>query len=70
MAMTEDDVATLERAVASGERVVRFKDREVEYRSIPELIQALAMAKADVAITESTTGARVRQIRIAPRRGY
>ncbi|MBU9576442.1 phage head-tail joining protein [Burkholderia multivorans] len=40
MAFTQDDVVRIERALAKGERIVRFADRTVEYRTVQELIQA------------------------------
>jgi hypothetical protein len=40
MAWTQADVDALEAAIASGELSVRFRDREVTYRSMPELIGA------------------------------
>ncbi len=40
MAFTQDDVVRIERALAKGERVVRFADRTVEYRTVQELIEA------------------------------
>lgn len=40
MAHTPQDLAALNRAIASGERRVRFGDQEVEYRSTAELIAA------------------------------
>lgn len=38
---SSDDVAALERAIASGARKVKFRDREVEYRSLDEMREAL-----------------------------
>jgi len=40
MTVTRDDINTIDRAIAKGERVVRYADRTVEYRSIDELIKA------------------------------
>ncbi|MCL2344780.1 MAG: hypothetical protein FWC58_02855 [Desulfobulbus sp.] len=40
MAFTQEDIERIDRAIAKGERVVRFTDRTVEYRSIDELIKA------------------------------
>jgi hypothetical protein len=50
MAFTSTDSAALKQAIASGERRVRFSDgREVEYRSIGELMQALRTVEAELA---------------------
>lgn len=41
MAVSQADLDALNESIAHGERVVRFPDGSaVEYRSIPELIQA------------------------------
>lgn len=37
---TEDDLAAIEAAIASGARKVEYNDRTVEYRSIKELKEA------------------------------
>lgn len=37
----EERIAALEAAIASGERRVRFEGREVEYRSVEEMLRAL-----------------------------
>lgn len=49
MAYTPEDLAAIERAIASGERIVRFADRSVEYRSVDELIAARDRIAADQA---------------------
>lgn len=49
MALTQDDVDTLERAVATGELSVTYEGRSVTFRSIAELLRALDYAKAQVA---------------------
>ena len=46
MAYTKDDLITIERAIASGSRRVRFADQEVEYRSLAELLKARDEIKA------------------------
>lgn len=40
MAFTQEDLEKVERAIARGERVVRYSDRTVEYRSVDELLVA------------------------------
>lgn len=40
MAFTQDDLDRIRTAIATGELRVRYADREVEYRSIDELIEA------------------------------
>ena len=41
MAITQQDIDKIDRAIAKGESVVRFADRTVEYRSVDELIKAI-----------------------------
>ena len=49
MAITDADVAQLEAALASGERVIQTRDRRIEYRSIDEIKAAIAEAKTALA---------------------
>lgn len=63
MAYTADDLTVIERAIASGERRVRFADgREVEYHSMQDLMAA----RADIAlsIAGQSTRPAVRRIRV------
>jgi hypothetical protein len=59
---TEQQLQTLRDALATGVRRVRFGDREIEYRTVDELKQAIAVAEADVA--KSSGAGPVRQIRV------
>jgi hypothetical protein len=65
---TEQQLQTLRDALATGVRRVRFGDREIEYRTVDELKQAIAAAEADVA-KSSGTGP-VRQIRVQTEKGF
>jgi hypothetical protein len=67
MAYTYDDLANLQKALASGEKIVRFGDRWIEFRSVEELKQAIAEVKADLRTNEGT---RRRQIRIFTESGF
>lgn len=50
MALTQSDADAIKAAIASGVRRVKFADgREVEYRTVDEMMQALALANADIA---------------------
>ena len=49
MSTASENVAKLESALASGERRVRFNDRDVEYRSIEELRAAIVYWKKEAA---------------------
>jgi len=64
---TDQQLQTLRDALANGVRRVRFSDREIEYRTVDELKQAIAAAEADVA--KSTGVATVRQIRVQTQKG-
>ena len=64
---TDQQLQTLRDALATGVRRVRFEGREVEYRTIDELKQAIAAAEADVARSVGTV---VRQIRIETQKGF
>jgi hypothetical protein len=55
MSWTTTDLASIEKAIASGELRVKFGDREVMYRSIDELLKARDVVKASVESTTSTT---------------
>lgn len=49
MSFTQSDVDVLKKAIASGVSSVRFADgRQVNYRSMGELLDALATAQAEV----------------------
>ena len=49
MAYTEQQLQALRDALANGVRRVRFGDREIQYRTVDELNQAISVAEADVA---------------------
>jgi len=65
---TDQQLQTLRDALANGVRRVRFGDREIEYRTIDELKQAIAAAEADVA---KNSGMPItRQIRVSTEKGF
>lgn len=50
MAYTQDDLAAVKSAIASGAERVRYSDgREVTYRSISDLMRAKALIEAELA---------------------
>ncbi|MFJ3259854.1 phage head-tail joining protein [Pseudomonas sp. NPDC086581] len=57
MAYTQSDLDAVDRAIATGERTVRFSsptgDRTVEYRSINELKTARDLIKAELAAADT-----------------
>lgn len=56
MAYTQSDLDAIDRAIATGERVVRFSsptgDRTVEFRSINELKTARDLIKSELVAAE------------------
>lgn len=68
MPYTEQQLQALRDALASGVRRVRFADREMEFRDVAELKQAIATAEAEIAKTAGTPV--VRQIRISTEKGF
>ena len=65
---SEQQLQTLRDALANGVRRVRFGDREIEYRTVDELKQAIAAAESDV--TQNSGTAPVRQIRVQTEKGF
>lgn len=55
MALTSDDLAALDAAIASATLEVEYKDRRVRYRSMSELMDARAHV-ASVLAAQSATG--------------
>ena len=45
MSYTPEQLAALERALATGEQRVTFGDRTVEYRSVDDLIDAIGVVR-------------------------
>ena len=65
---TAQQLQALRDALASGARRVRFGDREIEYRSVEELQDAIAAAEIEIAKTNGTPP--VRHIRVRTRKGF
>lgn len=68
MPYTDQQLQALREALASGVRRVRFGDREVEFRDVAELKQAIATAEAERAKSAGTPVAR--QIRVSTQKGF
>jgi len=65
---TEQQLQALRDALASGVRRVRFADREMEFRDVAELKQAIATAEAGLA--KNAGAPIVRQIRVSTEKGF
>jgi len=64
---TEQQLQALRDALANGVRRVRFADREMEFRDVAELKQAIAVAEAEMAKASGQPMAR--QIRVSTQKG-
>ncbi|RMQ45998.1 hypothetical protein ALQ04_01658 [Pseudomonas cichorii] len=62
MAYTQKQLDAVEQAIARGEKIVRYADRTVEYRSVDELIQARDQIRTGLA---SAAGPRSRVVRLS-----
>lgn len=62
MAATQAQITAMESALFSGELSVSYEGRSVTYRSVEQLQQALAAAKASIAINSSSKARR--QVRV------
>ncbi|WP_273820579.1 phage head-tail joining protein [Pseudomonas asplenii] len=49
MAYTQAHLDAVELAIAQGEKTVRYADRNVEYRTVDELIRARDLIRTDLA---------------------
>jgi hypothetical protein len=54
MAFTSSDLDSLDRAIASGELVVQYDGKRVEFRSIAELKEARALVSSSLADNAAT----------------
>ncbi|MBH3358793.1 phage head-tail joining protein [Pseudomonas guariconensis] len=61
MAYTPAQLAAVERAIARGERIVRYSDRTVEYRSVDELMKVRDQIRTELA---QAAGPRSRVVRL------
>jgi len=52
MGWSSEDLAALEDAIKQGVRRVKYSDREVEYRSLPEMLQLRDMMKRELGQTK------------------
>ena len=61
MAYTQAHLEAVEGAIARGERIVRYSDRTVEYRTVDELIKARDLIRPELA---QAAGRRSRVVRL------
>lgn len=62
MAITQQDIDKIDRAIARGESVVRFADRTVEFRSVDELIKAKQAMQAELSKATNPRRSRVTRL--------
>lgn len=55
---TEQDLSALNKAIAQGARKVKYSDKEVEYRSLEEMIKIRNMMKEDLGQSSSGSSRR------------
>lgn len=61
MAYTKAHLDAVERAIARGEKIVRYSDRTVEYRTVDELIKARDLIRTELT---NVAGPRSRVVRV------
>lgn len=61
MAYTKAHLDAVERAIARGEKIVRYSDRTVEYRTVDELIKARDLIRTELT---NSAGPRSRVVRV------
>lgn len=61
MAYTKSHLDAVERAIARGEKIVRYSDRTVEYRTVDELIKARDLIRTELT---NAAGPRSRVVRV------
>lgn len=61
MAYTKAHLDAVERAIARGEKIVRYTDRTVEYRSVDELMRARDLIRSELV---QSAGPRSRVVRL------
>lgn len=54
MAFNADQLATLEAAAASGQLRVQIGTKVIQYQNLPDLLNAIRMARVDVATAAKT----------------
>lgn len=64
MAVTQTDLDDLEEAINSGALIVRFADRQVQYRNLDEMRRIAAGMKAQL------NGPTTKRVRVATRSGW
>ena len=73
MAYTQQQLVTLQNALAMGERRVTFADKTVEYRSVDELKAAIREVENGLTAQGAAQGMRppkTRQVRITTGKGF
>lgn len=60
--------AELGKAIATGATLVRFADRQVQYRSLDEMRRTVSLLEEELA--SRTGGRRLRRLRVGSRKGF
>jgi hypothetical protein len=67
MAWTQADLDTLDAAIASGERRVRLQDKEVEFRTLDEMLRIRSAISNSLDPTARTG---TKRVQMTPEKGY
>jgi len=59
MSWTQDDLTAINASIANGSARVRYADREVQYRSLAELIQIRDAIRRELGVGSASGGRRV-----------
>jgi hypothetical protein len=53
---TTADIAILEKSIAQGALRVKYADKEVEYRSLADMLRLLDVMRKDLGVTSKNSG--------------
>lgn len=51
---TEEQLASLDRAIAEGALIVQYRDKKIEYRSLNEMLRIRALMASDLGAAGAT----------------
>lgn len=60
---TQADLTALDQAIAQGALRVRYRDRDVTYRSLDEVLQLRSLMQRELGLTSLASGRRVVSVR-------
>jgi thiamine monophosphate synthase len=54
MAFTQEQLTALEAALAEGTRTVKYRDREITYRTVDEMLKLRDLIRRDLGLVKKT----------------